>query len=105
MITSQEIMKQIDDALKQFGDVGGGQATASFKLLLAQENVDMHDICKELKSLPNDDIIRILKEVESNHKNPHPFLCDVAMELINIEEGEDAKMDELAKDEFWDEYY
>jgi len=98
MITAQNIMRQIDEALTMFGEYTYGDKGA-------EEVMDVDGITTELRAMSNDDILAVLKEVESKHRNPDPLLTAVAGRLINIEEGIDPKMDELAKDPFWDEYF
>ena len=98
MITSKEIIDKIDEALKMFGEYTYGDEGA-------EEVMDIDEIEKELRGMSNDDILIVLKEVEANHKYPVPLIEAIAMRLINIEEGVDPKMDELAKDSFWCEYF
>ena len=98
MITAKDIMAKLDEGLKMFGEY-------TYHDKGATEIMDVNIITLKLKELPNEDIITILKEVEKHHSDPHSFLEQVAMDLLNIPEGQDPKMDELGEDSFWREYF
>ena len=98
MISSKEIIDKLDEAFKMFGEY-------TYFDKGAEEIMDVDEIVKELKEMSNADILKVLKEVEANHKDSELLLSAITMGLINIEPGVDPKMDELAQDDFWNEYY
>lgn len=95
MITADEIMKEIDHALKQFGEY-------TYIDKGADEVMDVTKISNELKKMRVSEIIEVLKEVEEKHRMPEAFLSAIVMSLDG---WEDPKADELFQTELFNKYY
>ena len=97
MITAEKIIQNLDAALKQFGEYVYNDKGA-------EEVMDVREITEALKDMPNEEILAVLKEVKVKHRNPDPLIMDITLRIVNIPEGQNQKIDALAKDEFWGEY-
>ena len=95
MITSREIIDQIDKALKQFGEY-------SYLDKGAEEVMDVGKISARLKDMSVIEILTVLEEVEKEHRLPEPFLSEV---IMSLQDWQDPKADELFKSELFNRYY
>ena len=94
MITSKEIMEEIDQALKQFGEYTYGDKGA-------WEVMDVEKIAERLKDMSAEEILSTLGEVEKNHRWPQPFLSDL---IVSLQDWMDPKAEELFNSEFFGKY-
>tara|TARA_Y100000310_G_C20526860_1_gene736472 strand:+ start:263 stop:553 length:291 start_codon:yes stop_codon:yes gene_type:complete len=96
MITAQDIMEKIDEALKMFGEYNYHDKGAG-------EVMDVREIVDELQKLTNEQILTTLRTVEQEHSDPAPFLMDCVSQFDNWKEQ--ARVDELFNSELFQEWY
>ena len=94
-ITAEEIMKQIDEALRSFGEY-------TYEDKGAEEVMDVYSIVNSLKEMQTKEILTVLQTVEKEHKCAGRLLTAIAMSL---QEWQDPRADELFESELFQEYY
>jgi hypothetical protein len=95
MITSKEIIDEINYALKQFGEY-------TYNDKGAREVMDLEPITEELKTMSAEDVLKVLTEVETNHPNPEPFLYSI---ICSLDSWKDPNADVLFDSELFAKYY
>ncbi len=95
MITSEQIIIEINEALEQFGSY-------NYHDKGAEEVMDLYAIFNDLKTMNPEEVIKVLTEVKINHKDPNPFLEDIMTRLGN---WNNSKLNTLYESEIFAEFY
>lgn len=94
-ITTKDIVIEIDEALKMFGEYTYGDKGA-------EEVMDIPGIANRLKELTGEEIIAILTELIAEHRYPDPCISSV---LYRLQDWEGPEAEKVFNDPIINGYY
>lgn len=95
MITAKDIIEEIDEALRMFGEYTYGDKGA-------EEVMDIPGIANRLKEHTGEEIIAILTEIVAKHRYPDPCLTSI---LYRLQDWQSPEAEILFDSSICDEYY